>query len=76
MPALAVRGLGKLLVADCLHRVVRLSEEIGVHLIVVDALNAAARDFYGRHFGFAALADDPNHLYLPVKTARRVLAAP
>lgn len=66
-------GLGKLLVADCLRRVVRLSDDIGVHLIAVDALNEKARGFYQKHFGFQALADDPNHLYLLVKTAKKAL---
>ncbi len=67
-------GLGKLLVADCLQRVARLSEEIGVHLVVVDALNERARTFYQNHFGFQALADDPDHLYLLVKTIKKSLA--
>ena len=66
-------GLGKLLVADCIQRVVRLSDEIGVHLIAVDALNEKARTFYQKHFGFQALADDPNHLYIQVKTAKLAL---
>jgi hypothetical protein len=42
---------------------------------VVDALNPQARDFYSRHFGFYALGDDPNHLYLPLKVARKAFAA-
>jgi hypothetical protein len=66
-------GLGKLLVADCISRVVRISDDIGVHMIVVDALNERARDFYQRHFGFLTLTDDPLHLYLSVKTSRKVL---
>jgi predicted GNAT family N-acyltransferase len=69
-------GLGKLLVADCIQRVVRLADEIGVHLIAVDALNEKARAFYQKHFGFQTLADDPHHLYLLVKTAKKALAAP
>ena len=66
-------GLGKLLVANCLERVAHLSEEIGVHLVVVDALNERARAFYENHFGFQPLADDPDHLYLPVKTIKKSL---
>lgn len=66
-------GLGKLLVVNCIERILRLSDEVGVHGIVVDALNKDARSFYTRNFPFLPLADDPNHLYLPLKTARTVL---
>ena len=68
-------GLGKLLVADCLQRVARISEAIGVYVIVVDALNEQAREFYRKHFGFQVLADDPNHLCLLVKTIRKAMAS-
>lgn len=67
-------GLGKLLVSDCLQRVANLSDEIGVHVVVLDALNDPARDFYTRHFGFETLRDDPHHLYLPVRFIRKALA--
>jgi GNAT superfamily N-acetyltransferase len=59
------QGLGAVLLADALARVLGVSEEIGVAVVTVDVLNDAAAGFY-RHFGFEPLLDDPRHLYLPV----------
>jgi ribosomal protein S18 acetylase RimI-like enzyme len=61
------RGLGELLLADAIKRVLRASEALAVHAIVVDAKNALARAFYER-YGFVAFVDAPNRLYLPLDT--------
>ena len=48
------RGLGALLLADAIGRVVRAKRQIVVFAIVVDAIDDNARRFY-RHHGFVAL---------------------
>ncbi len=67
------RGLGLLLMLDALARVVRISQEMGIHAVEVVALHERARTFYER-LGFLALQDDPLHLFLPLATARALLA--
>ena len=62
-------GLGAALLVEALRRAVRVASEIGVYAVEVVAKDDGARAFYERH-GFAVLADDPLHLYLPVETAR------
>jgi len=64
------KGIGSCLVADALRRALSVSEQIGVRAVVVDALDAEARDFY-RHMGFLELTDDPLHLFLPIETVLR-----
>ena len=44
-------GVGGLLLRDALTRSLDLSEKLGIHAVVVDALDAGARTFYER-FGF------------------------
>ncbi len=60
------RGLGKFLLADALGRVHTVAQQLGIHAVVLDALNDRARSFYVRH-GFEALLDSPNHLFMTVK---------
>ena len=62
-------GLGGFLLRDALTRSLGLSEELGIHAVVVDALDAEARAFYQR-FGFSTLTDDEMRLFLPVSTIR------
>ena len=42
---------------------------LGIHAVVVDALDAAARTFHER-FGFVPLTDDEMRLFLPMSTIR------
>lgn len=65
------RGLGGWLLVDALKRVVSLADQIGIHAVTVHALHERAAEFY-RAFGFIALRDDPNHLYLPTATIRQL----
>jgi len=48
-----------------------LSEETGVLAVEVRALDKAVSRFYIRH-GFTPLADDPLHLYLTLKSIRKL----
>jgi hypothetical protein len=45
------------------------SEKIGVHAVVVDALDVEAKAFYER-FGFMPFTDDNLRLFLPLSTIR------
>ncbi len=63
------KGLGGFLLRDALTRSLELSEKLGIHAVVVDALDAEAKAFYQR-FGFLALTDDEMRLFLPVGTIR------
>jgi stage V sporulation protein SpoVS len=55
------------MLAGAIKRVLRASEALAVHAIVVDAKNDRAKAFYER-YGFVAFVDTPNHLYLPLDT--------
>jgi GNAT superfamily N-acetyltransferase len=68
------QGLGGFLLADALRRCLSLAEQLGVHAVVVDALDDQAKAFY-QHYGFAALRDDPLHLYLPMATIEDAFGA-
>lgn len=70
---LRARGqeLGELLLIDALRRTSMVAEQIGIYAVEVRALNDTARAFYLK-YGFAALLDDPLHLYLPMKTIRQL----
>jgi len=59
--------LGELQLLDALHRSWVQSQQIASAAVVVDAKDERARTFY-EHFGFIALPNVPDRLYLPMKT--------
>jgi GNAT superfamily N-acetyltransferase len=61
------QGLGKLLLMHALSRAVRLSGELGLFAVRVDAIDLTARSFYQR-YGFVPLIDRDSALLLPIKT--------
>jgi GNAT superfamily N-acetyltransferase len=63
------KGLGGFLLRDALTRSLGLSAKLGIHAVVVDALDAGAKTFYVR-FGFMPLIDDEMRLFLPLSTIR------
>lgn len=65
------QGLGAMLLVHALKRAQDISEHLGVHAVVVDALNDGARAFYLK-YGFSALLDDPLHLFLSMKKIRQL----
>ncbi len=65
------KGIGKLLFYDALSRSLIVSEQIGVYAVEVYALNETAREFYLK-YGFQELSDDPFHLYLSIKSIRKL----
>jgi GNAT superfamily N-acetyltransferase len=64
------QGLGGVLLADALIRVVR--SEIAAYALVVDAKDEKAAEFYRRH-GFLETVDKPLVLFLPLATVRPFL---
>jgi ribosomal protein S18 acetylase RimI-like enzyme len=65
-------GMGRLLLLDALARSLRHSEEVAAALVLVDAKNDAARQFYER-YGFQAVVQIPRRLFLPMKTVAKLL---
>lgn len=65
-------GLGALLLADALRRIVSAAETLAVFAIVVDAKDARAAAFY-QSFGFQLFPLRPKKLFLPTTTARTAM---
>ncbi|MCX6378984.1 MAG: GNAT family N-acetyltransferase [Armatimonadetes bacterium] len=67
------QGLGKRMLLRALRQTEQAAREIGIYALVLDALDEEARSWYLRlNFGFETLADDPNHLFLPVGVIRQL----
>lgn len=62
------RKLGGLLLSAAVEHTLHLKERMGIRLIVVDALNAKAAQFY-EHYGFQRFPADTMKLFLPLSTA-------
>jgi GNAT superfamily N-acetyltransferase len=65
------QGHGELLLADALQRCLRLSAEIGMIGVIVDAKDAQARAWYER-YEFERLPDSPLTLWLPTAAIERL----
>ena len=65
--------LGQRLLFEAIGRIVVASEVIAARAIVVKAIDDDAAGFYLK-YGFLPLHDLSGHLYLPLETARGVLA--
>jgi GNAT superfamily N-acetyltransferase len=59
--------LGEHLLWDALNRTLALSDAIGIHSVIVDAIDDSAAKFY-RKYGFVPLTSEPSRLILPVST--------
>lgn len=66
------KGLGAFLLKDAMSRALAVTEQAGIRLILVHAVNDEARAFY-EHFGFEASPTDATNLQLLVKDIRRAL---
>jgi GNAT superfamily N-acetyltransferase len=60
-------GVGKMLLADAVHRTMSVSDQIAIYAIIVDAVNKKAKDFY-EQFGFTQLSNNSSRLFLPLKS--------
>jgi ribosomal protein S18 acetylase RimI-like enzyme len=63
--------LGEFLLIDALRRIQTAADSIGIHAVEVVALDDVAKGFYSK-YGFSELLDDPHHLYLSMKTVRKL----
>jgi GNAT superfamily N-acetyltransferase len=59
------RGIGRLLIGHAVRCALSLREQLGVRVLVVDALNGEAATFY-RSYGFHPTGPDGATLYLPL----------
>jgi len=67
------QGIGELLLLDAFRRVLASAREIGTALIVVDAKDENARNFY-LHHDFIPLPTQASRLFYPVKAIERLFA--
>jgi predicted GNAT family N-acyltransferase len=65
-------GVGKLLLLDALARSLQHSAEVASAVVLVDAKNEQAHEFYGR-YGFVQVEDASNRMFLPMKTVEQLL---
>lgn len=61
------RRYGEALLLDAARRVLRASEAIAMHALIVDAKSDAAARFYAR-YGFLPFATNTRRLFLPLET--------
>jgi GNAT superfamily N-acetyltransferase len=64
------RGVGALMIADAIKRLVRASQSLAIYALIVHAKNENARAFYQR-MGFQAFPESPDRLFLPPEPIRR-----
>jgi ribosomal protein S18 acetylase RimI-like enzyme len=66
------QGVGELLLADAVRRILGAARSVAVFAIVVDAKDDAAARFY-RRFGFQPFPLQPRRLFLPTSAALAAL---
>lgn len=66
------QGLGSILLADALQRIVQASQVMAVYAVVVDALADRAAEFY-QQFGFIPLPSQSLKLFLPMDSITALL---
>lgn len=62
------KGIGELLVADAIQRILGAARTLAVFAVVVDAKDERAAAFY-EGFGFRRFPRHPKRLFLPISTA-------
>ena len=66
------KGVGELLMADAIARILSTSHQVGIYAIIVDAKDEKVSAFY-QTFGFQPLPLHPLRLFLPLATAHNAL---
>lgn len=69
------QGLGERLLLDALCRCAAISTQLGTVAVVVDAKDDSAGQFYER-YGFLRFLQQPQRLYLPMKTIVKLFPTP
>jgi GNAT superfamily N-acetyltransferase len=65
------QGYGAKTLAEALQKAKSVSREIGIKLIIVDALNEGAKNFY-KKFGFDEFDNEPMKLFLEMATVEKI----
>ena len=66
-------GVGELLLADAIRRVIGAARSLAVFAIVVEATDEKAAAFY-RDFGFTAFPNRPRRLFMPASEAAKAVS--
>ncbi len=66
------RGIGEELLLESLRKSLRLSSEVGIFAVKVDAKNESAKTFYLK-YGFIPLENDPLSLFIPIASIAKML---
>jgi GNAT superfamily N-acetyltransferase len=67
------QGLGTQMLLRAILQTERAARELGIHALILHALNERARDWYlSLDFGFQPISTDPLHLCLPIRTIRQL----
>jgi GNAT superfamily N-acetyltransferase len=66
-------GIGDLLLADAIRRIIGAARSIAVFAIVVDAIDEKAAAFY-RNFGFVPFPNRPQRLFMPASEAAEAVS--
>lgn len=61
------QGLGSRLLIDALQRIFLVSDELAIKVVLVDAIDDQAKNFY-LHFGFIEMPGYERKLFLPIET--------
>ena len=69
------QGLGSRLLIDALQRILSTSEQLAIKVVLVDAIDEEAKNYY-LHFGFIELPKHDLKLFLPIKTIKQLLTEP
>ncbi len=64
------RGLGALMIADAIKRLIRARRSLAIYALIVDAKNDDAAAFY-RRMGFHVFPQTPDRLFLPLEPILR-----
>lgn len=65
------KGLGQELLMEALHRALRLSSEVAIYAVVVDAIDEQAKLFYLK-YDFIPYENQSNSLFLPIKQLKKL----
>jgi len=72
--AFRAQGLGEFLLMHALEKALESSRRVATAMVVVDAKDEAARNFYLR-YGFVSLESQPNRLLYPMKTIEKLFGS-
>lgn len=68
------QGFGKILMLEAFVRAMDVAGTAGVSLFEVDAIDAAAKSYYEKVFGFVPALSNPMKLFLPMATVEQAVA--